>query len=661
MPAKYYTNFMYYHKGCPLIGLLTGMIALLSFLACTQNDRDNSVSEQKESLHGSISVSGAFALYPLAVQWGNEFEEIHPDVRVDISAGGAGKGMTDVINGMVDFAMMSRDVYEEEKGKGAVDFIVGRDAVVADVNAANPLIDQIRAHGLTADDARKFWITGEYKTWGDFLGNGDTHPVHVYTRSDACGAAQTWAAWFNATQEDMVGTAVYGDPGIAKAVQDDIWGIGFNNMAYAYDATAGTPLAGLAIPPIDLNGDGHISLDEDFYADKDQMIEAIKKNLYPAPPCRNLYLVSKGVPSDTAALAFLLYVLGDGQRLNEPAGYVSISEEAVNRSFDLIGVGRKGSGLKTNTTGRIVNIALGILVFFALVIGSSYCIPSRTNRRVFRQKLSEISMFVLVVISLLFLFAMIGGLFAKSFPIFENNSLWDLLSGSEWKPSQGKFGFKPFIIGSVAVTVLALLIATPVALLTAVYLTEYAPRIVCKVVYPALDILASIPSVIYGVWGVLFLIPIWGYSLITAAIVLCVMVLPIMVSLFVELFRVVPEDLRTASLSLGATPWQTTRRVVLRKARVGLFATVVLATSKAIGETIAVMMVCGSIPAIPSSLTSGFYTLPALIGNNYGEMASIPLYESAIMFAALILLVLVVLFNVLSRVILYRVEKVAMS
>ena len=111
---------MYYHKGRPLMGFLTGMIALLSFLACTQNDKDNSVSEQKESLHGSISVSGAFALYPLAVQWGNEFEEMHPDVRVDISAGGAGKGMTDVINGMVDFAMMSRDVYEEEIGRAHV-------------------------------------------------------------------------------------------------------------------------------------------------------------------------------------------------------------------------------------------------------------------------------------------------------------------------------------------------------------------------------------------------------------------------------------------------------------------------------------------------------------------------------------------------------------
>ena len=219
---------MYFKKILSSLGIL----AIL--YSCSDKGKMTETA-QVPDLQGSISVSGAFALYPLAVQWGNAFEEMHPGVRVDISAGGAGKGMTDVINGMVDFAMMSRDIYDEERNKGAMDFIVGRDAVVADVNAANPLINQIRAHGITAEDARKIWVTGEYKTWGDFLGNGDSHPLHVYTRSDACGAAQTWAAWFGATQEDLGGTAVYGDPGIAKAVQDDVWSIGYNNMAYAYD------------------------------------------------------------------------------------------------------------------------------------------------------------------------------------------------------------------------------------------------------------------------------------------------------------------------------------------------------------------------------------------------------------------------------------------
>ena len=646
-----------YHKGRIIVLLnLLALTALFS-AGCRVGSDSKGPAQEVSNLKGSISVSGAFALYPLAVQWGNEFQEQNPDVRVDISAGGAGKGMTDVINGMVDFAMMSRDIYPDERDKGAVDFIVGRDAVVPDINSANPLLSEILAHGMTADDARKFWITGEYKTWGDFLGNGDTHPVHVYTRSDACGAAQTWAAWFDATQEDLGGTAVYGDPGIAKAVQDDIWGIGFNNMAYAYDAATHRPLEGLVIPPVDLNGDGRITPEEDYYATKEDLIEAIKNNLYPAPPCRNLYLVSKGVPQDSAATAFLQYIITAGQGLNEPAGYVSISNGDYERSVHLLGTLEKGSGRKKNTTGIIVNIFIAILALFILVSGGARLFPTRTGRRVYRQRVSEAVMLTLVVISLLFLVAMIAGLLAKSFPILQDHSLKELFTTSEWKPSQGKFGFKPFIMGSVIVTGLAILIALPTSLLTSVYLTEYAPKPIRLIVYPALDILASIPSVIYGVWGILFLIPVWGYSLFTASLVLCVMVLPIMVSLFVELFKVVPQDLREASLALGATPWQTTRKVVLKKALPGIFATVVLAVSKAIGETIAVMMVCGSIPAIPRALSDGFYTLPALIGNNYGEMASIPLYESAIMFAALILLVLVVLFNVISRVILYRIEK----
>ncbi len=231
------------------------------------------------------------------------------------------------------------------------------------------------------------------------------------------------------------------------------------------------------------------------------------------------------------------------------------------------------------------------------------------------------------------------------------------MTSTEWKPSQKKFGFLPFISGTLAVTLLSICIALPLSLLTAISLTEYARRFVRRFVYPALDILAALPSVIYGVWGILILIPVTGYSLLTAALVLCVMVLPLMVSLFVEIFASVPQDLRDASMSLGATKWQTTKKVVLKKSLSGIFASVVLALSKAMGETIAVMMVCGSIPAIPKTIFGGFYTLPALIGNNYGEMASVPLYESAIMFAALLLLVIVVIFNVLSRVILYRVQK----
>lgn len=290
--------------------------------------------------------------------------------------------------------------------------------------------------------------------------------------------------------------------------------------------------------------------------------------------------------------------------------------------------------------------------------------------RIAKEKTVGGVMFVLTAVSLLLVVAMGAGLYFKSAPIFEEHSLWQLLSSSEWKPFKNQFGFLPFLMGTVWVTVLALLFALPLSLLTAVFLTEYSRSWVKRWVYPALDILAALPSVIYGVWGTLLIVP-WisdrlaphfveyssGYTVLASGIVLSVMVLPLLVSLFVEIFSTVPQELRDASQALGATRWQTTKKVVVRRSLPGLFAAVVLAVSRALGETIAVLMVCGNLPQAPGSLFDACYPIPALIANNYGEMLSLPLYEAALMFAALILFVVVLAFNLLSRIILYRIKK----
>lgn len=627
--------------------------AALFFGACRPAER----SAGDGGLDGGVSVSGAFALYPLAVQWSNDFSEKHPAVRMDVSAGGAGKGMTDVLNGMVDFAMLSRELHEEELQKGAEAFAVGTDAVIPVFSSSNPLRREIMAHGISREDARKIWVTGEYTRWGQLLGTDDDNPIRVYTRSDACGAAQTFASWFGASQEDLTGTAVYGDPGISKAVSGDVFSIGFNNMAYAYDARTLLPADGLLPLPIDADGDGEVSGDESFYATRGELAAAIEDGRLSAPPARHLYLVGKGVPTDSTAAAFLRYVVTEGQRFNAENGFVRISRQ-TSRSIRhrLSHAVREGHSRKDNTS-KVLLVISGCLLVFLLSALLQWIVPSRTARRVFRQRFSDVALFLLTISSLLLLAAMLAGLFVRSAPIFETNSLHELLTGSEWKPSQGKFGFQPFILGTIAVTALSICISLPLSLLTAVYLTEYAPKMLRNMVNPALDILAALPSVIYGVWGILMLIPLLGYSLLTASLVLSVMVLPIQINLFTEIFSGVPRELRESSMALGATRWQTTRRVVLRKSVSGIFAAVVLAVSKCIGETIAVMMVCGCLPRRPGTLLEPFYTLPALIGNNYGEMASVPLYESAIMFAALLLLLFVLVFNIISRVILYRIEK----
>ena len=315
-----------------IIGSLCGAAALLA-LSCGGRR-----STAEGELSGELSLSGAFALYPLAVQWAAEFQQMHPGVHIDISAGGAGKGMTDALAGVVDFGMVSREVYPPEQQKGAVGFAVAKDAVVPTINAANPKLAELLKHGLSREAAVKIWITGEAKTWGDVLGTDDTTPLHAYTRSDACGAAETWALWIGAKQEDLYGTAVFGDPGVAAAVQKDIYGIGFNNIGYAYDNDTHRPNAGLAVLPIDADGDGEISPEESFYDTKEEFIDAIASDRYPSPPARDLYLVTKGVPTNPAIIEFLKYILDKGQEKNVPAGYIALSREKIERSLEILGV-----------------------------------------------------------------------------------------------------------------------------------------------------------------------------------------------------------------------------------------------------------------------------------------------------------------------------------
>ena len=292
------------------------------------------------------------------------------------------------------------------------------------------------------------------------------------------------------------------------------------------------------------------------------------------------------------------------------------------------------------------------------------------KRRVLKNRIARNIMLVLTTSSLLILLIMGVGLYYKSTAILQENSIWKLVSSSVWSPSSGEFGFLSFILSSIYVTVLSVVIALPIALFTALFLTENAKSWVKKIVFPVLDILAGIPSVVYGLWGTIIIVP-WiadnlgpyfvdytsGYTLLAGGIVLSVMIIPLLVSLFIEIFSTVPKDFKDASASLGATRWQTSHLVVVRKALPGIIAAIVLAISKAFGETLAVLMVCGNMVETPKSLFDSAYPLPALIANNYGEMLSLPMYESALMFAALIMFVIIFIFNAASRIVLQKVEK----
>ncbi|HLP04967.1 MAG TPA: PstS family phosphate ABC transporter substrate-binding protein [Paludibacter sp.] len=287
---------------------------------------------QKKELKGQISLSGAFALYPLAVKWAEEFKKIHPGVRIDVSGGGAGKGITDALAKVVDLGMVSREIHPEELKKGAWVVAVAKDAVVPTVNAKNPKIKEILAKGLTQSTAIKIYVTGEYKTWGQVLGTDSKIPIRLFNRSDASGAGETWAKYLgNKKQDDLLGTAIFGDAGLAAAVQKEPLGFGYNNIAYAYDLKTKRPNPGIVVWPVDVNGNGKVDAGENFYGTSTQLVNAIAQGKYPSPPARDLYLVSNGKPTNPVVVAFLKFILTEGQKYNVPNGYIGLPKDRLGK------------------------------------------------------------------------------------------------------------------------------------------------------------------------------------------------------------------------------------------------------------------------------------------------------------------------------------------
>jgi len=307
--------------------------ALLMFACgCKFSDRRSRGTEGE--LTGNISLSGAFALYPITVKWAEEFKKTYPGVNIDISAGGAGKGMADALSKMVDLGMFSREVTAEEVKKGAWFIALTKDAVLPTIHAANPFLGELMKKGVTREKLEKLYVTGEITTWEELLDKKPATKITVFTRSDACGAAAMWAEYLGVNQEDLLGLGVFGDPGVADAVKSDRLSIGYNNVGYVYDITSRNKYEKMEVLPLDLDGDGSISKDEYFYGTLDEVVTATKEDLYPSPPARDLYFVSKGKPEKETVIRFIEWILTEGQQYLGEAGYVRLSDERIERELE---------------------------------------------------------------------------------------------------------------------------------------------------------------------------------------------------------------------------------------------------------------------------------------------------------------------------------------
>jgi len=307
---------------------LVGILVLLVIVASLIAYNEYNVSQE---LQGTIKVSGAFALYPLMVIWAQEYMKLHPKVNIEVSAGGAGKGMSDALSGLVDIGMISRDITQQEVDQGAFYVAVTEGAVVATISDGNPVLNTILQHGLTKQMLFDIFVAGNVTTWGQAVGMPDvTLPIHVYTRSDAAGSADTWAKFLGKKgQGDLKGTGVYADPGLVQAIQNDPLGIGYNNLAYAYDNSTGQQVSRINVVPIDFKHNGQIDQSESFYGNKTILVQAIQEGRYPAPPAVKYYLVTKtaftGVTEE-----FVKWILTDGQSYVPAAGYVPLTNDVIS-------------------------------------------------------------------------------------------------------------------------------------------------------------------------------------------------------------------------------------------------------------------------------------------------------------------------------------------
>ena len=245
-------------------------------------------------------------------------------------------------------------------------------------------------------------------------------------------------------------------------------------------------------------------------------------------------------------------------------------------------------------------------------------------------------------------------IFKEGTPVMVKYGLGKFLLGMDWYPSEKSFGLLPMIVGSLAVTAGALLVSIPFGLACAVFLTEFSPKSVRKMVKPMIELLAGIPSVVYGFIGVVILVPFIrqtfggpGLSVLASSIVLGIMVLPTIISISIDSLEAVPRAYREGSIALGATRWQTTRMVMIPAAKSGIIASIILGMGRAVGETMAVIMVAGNAAAIPASLTAPVRTLTSNIALEMGYAAGE--HREALFATGVILFVIIMILNTVAN------------
>jgi phosphate transport system substrate-binding protein len=308
-------------------------VLLAGLMACKQESSpaaSGSVPASTEK-QGEIKVSGAWALHPLMVRWGEEYMKANPRVKIKVTAGGAGKGVSDALNQATDFGMVSRELKPDEAAQGLVAIAVAKDAVFPVVASTNPVLSALHRKGIKRSALVDLFVSGKALSWTDLTGVATDEKVAAYTRADSCGAGETWAKFLGGqSQEDLKGIKIFGDPMLAQAITRAAGGIGYVNLGAAY-TSGGQPIAGLEVIPIDVNGNGKADPEEEL-SSRGKAIAAVASGVYPAPPARNLYVMAKAGFKGVAK-EFVRWCLTDGQKLVDEVGFIKLPPAMLNASI----------------------------------------------------------------------------------------------------------------------------------------------------------------------------------------------------------------------------------------------------------------------------------------------------------------------------------------
>lgn len=318
--------------------ILIQVICLAILSGCGHGKKETGSGAVQQSpvteISGNISVSGAYALAPVAKQWAEEFMKIHPGVKIEITANGTGNGIKDLIDKKSQLAMISRPLTEDETNAGIWTVAVAKDGVAPIVNSSNPYLDKLLSKGLSPNEFQKIYTSDKPLKWSEFLDNSGNENIKVFVRSEESGAASVLAKFLFRNAPDLKGIIVNSDDEMVKSIQENKFGLGFCNFSYAFGSPEGGPTENIQVIPFDLDFDNNVDRKEIPFKNIEEAHRSVWLGIYPDVLCRNLALCSLEKPTDPAITEFIKYILTEGQENVKGAGLCSLNNVYIRNGLE---------------------------------------------------------------------------------------------------------------------------------------------------------------------------------------------------------------------------------------------------------------------------------------------------------------------------------------